>query len=323
MLNQAPETSLGMEDHSKFHQIGQGAGFGRLLQIWNLLEKIQPDLVFMKLMGEPSAVASQWCRYRHRGFIYRAANKRDLDLAAGSRRYGWRQSFCFRLTCHDKMLIIAQTREQLEVYRNRFGNTRVRQIRNYYYNNNQDIELPTFDKRNGVLWVGHISEVKRPQLVLELARRLPDIPFTVIANSGSGTFVNKWESEKNSVPNISYIKGMSLQDTERQFLSARLHLNTSRSEGFPNTFLQAIYAGVPLVTTGIDPDGLIDQNGLGFRSANLDVLSKWLAETYAERRSWEALANQVTLFSKNEMQMGRYIDFYERALQKAVDLAMD
>ncbi len=319
LLHEAPAAADDTRTTRHLHAVGTAGAPVMWRRIWKALDVIQPDLVLMKLMGEPSAVVAQWCRSRHRAFIYRAANKRDADLAAGSRDYGWRQSLCFKLTCHDRMLIIAQTKEQESIYARRFNDSRVRYIRNYFHHQKQH-RLP-FQARRGILWVGHLTDVKRPELVIELARRLPEIPFTVIASTTDRSDLAAREQALQAHANVRYLKNVSFGETGGHFRDARIHLNTSRSEGFPNTFLQAIQAGLPLATTGLDPDDLIEEHGLGFRSQDLDDLASWLRTCHEEAESWNQLSTRVLRFHDAQLSRTRYQDFYQMAMADALRLA--
>ncbi len=53
------------------------------------------------------------------------------------------------------------------------------------------------------------------------------------------------------------------------FSRAKIFLNTSQIEGFPNTFLQAWVRSVPVVTF-FDPDSLVKQRQLGRTAADFD-----------------------------------------------------
>jgi glycosyltransferase involved in cell wall biosynthesis len=115
-----------------------------------------------------------------------------------------------------------------------------------------------------ILWVGKADErIKRPSLVLALARRLPDQPFVVILNKTIAETYSRCLEEARSLPNITLIERVSFKEIERYFASARLFVSTSVFEGFPNTFLQAAKYGVPIVSTDVDPGGMLTQHGCG------------------------------------------------------------
>jgi glycosyltransferase involved in cell wall biosynthesis len=63
-------------------------------------------------------------------------------------------------------------------------------------------------------------------------------------------------------PNLTFHGRRSYWDVNTMYARARLLINTSEVEGFPNAYLQAWIRGVPVVSY-IDPDGVIARNGLG------------------------------------------------------------
>src|SRR5205807_8919507 len=68
--------------------------------------------------------------------------------------------------------------------------------------------------------------------------------------------------EASRRPNLGFHGRLSYHDTNALYARARLLVNTSEVEGFPNTYLQAWINGVP-VSSYLDPDGVIGRNGLG------------------------------------------------------------
>lgn len=114
-----------------------------------------------------------------------------------------------------------------------------------------------------VLWAGNTSRNKRPGVVVELARLMPDVVFAMAMNCSSTKDFERWRGLAAGVPNLRFLGQVAPAEMEERFGRTRLFLNTSAREGFPNTFLQAWMNGVPVVSLGIDPDLVLSRHGLG------------------------------------------------------------
>ena len=128
------------------------------------------------------------------------------------------------------------------------------------------------DGRMNVLWVGRISKEKRPDWVQELAKRLPDVDFTIVGgpNRDSG-YSQGVLSNEAVLPNVSFVGRIAHEDMGPYYARADVLICTSVYEGFPNVFLEAWSTGTPVVTT-CDPDGLIQGEGLGYSAVDLGGL---------------------------------------------------
>ncbi len=128
-------------------------------------------------------------------------------------------------------------------------------------------------RKRGLLWVGNLTPVKRPMLFLRLVERM-GVSATMIgvpAHDYPG-LAREVEEHASRLANLQFIKGVPYSSIHRYFLSHRILVNTSEWEGFPNTFLQAWGSGIPVVSLGVDPDGVIVRRGCGFVARNLDEM---------------------------------------------------
>ena len=121
------------------------------------------------------------------------------------------------------------------------------------------------DAREFVLWVGRSDTFhKRPQLLLDVARRCPDMQFLMILNkTNAGVFDTIQRQRPGNVTIIERVKHHEIWEFYRR---ARVFVSTSAYEGFPNTFLQAAVSGVPVVSLSVDPDGMLAAHHCGICS---------------------------------------------------------
>lgn len=284
----------------------------RRVALWRRLSRLNPDLCFSKNVTEHTAIVGLWCRLYRKRFVYRAANQRDIDLAQGGHRHGWRQSLYHVLTMAGATRIVAQTAAQEQAFQRRFGVDRVSLIPNFI-DGAQRADLP-FRERARILWVGHLTAVKGPERVLELAARLPDLPFRMIATAADTPFSRSLRARIPSRPNVELVENVPYPEMQGHFDRARVLLNTSRSEGFPNAFLQAMRAGLPLATSGLDPGGLIEA-GLGVAEADPERLAAALGRLHDDEQAWRAfhdvVARHFNLHHSQDMYARRYREVLE------------
>lgn len=195
------------------------------------------------------------------------ASDSDLDedyaeTARGFNRYGASQSGCWYALTHANAVVV-QTELQQKFLAERFGREGVL-LRN-------PLPLPPpgmrFDclDRNTALWIGRTdNHHKRPKLCLDLARQLPEIQFTMVVNAPSPRQFR--ELEQIAPANVRLIERVEPSRMWELLANSRLFVSTSSSafEGFPNVFLQAAVARVPVVSLEVDPDGLFSKIGGGF-----------------------------------------------------------
>src|SRR5262245_33277204 len=118
-----------------------------------------------------------------------------------------------------------------------------------------------------VAWVGMLRQPKRPDLLIEVAQRSPQVKYIVCGGatthrSPSG-FSQRLIEQFRALPNIEFRGQVAPEEAERVIAEAAALLCTSDQEGFPNTFLQAWSYGTPVVTLQIDPDSIIKRLELG------------------------------------------------------------
>ena len=135
---------------------------------------------------------------------------------------------------------------------------------------NQDIADTVVEKFD-VLWVGNSLPKKRFEVVIALAKLMPELIFAIAMNrADKGRYLLAQEQSK-PLSNVIFLGQTSPDKMETNFSKAKLYLNTSTQEGFPNTFLQAWQVGVPVISLSVDPDNIIIDNQLGMlASENFD-----------------------------------------------------
>ena len=194
-----------------------------------------------------AGVIAAFCRRHRRRSVYAAAS--DVDFlpekqAVRFRRDRWMFEYGVR---HADAIIVQNAFQQESCFENYGRRTTV--IPSAY----APPPGATADENGSVLWVGTIRDYKQPELLLEIARRLPQHRFVMVGGAGGWRaqdvrYFEGVKREARALRNVEFAGFVPYAGVEAYFNRARVFVNTSRFEGFPNTFLQAWARGVPTVS---------------------------------------------------------------------------
>ncbi|HEY1283619.1 MAG TPA: glycosyltransferase family 4 protein [Steroidobacteraceae bacterium] len=271
--------------------------------LWSALKRANADVYYTSCAGALIAQVAMFTRSHSRKVVFRIASASDCDPRTLLIRY-WRDKQLYRYGLRRADLVLAQTEEQRQAMRRNFqrDSTVVAPLLD------QHGQRRDFSERDiDVLWVGNIRSLKRPDRVLELARRLRNARVHIVGGPYGG-FESLFESvrrEAAELPNVQFHGRVPYAQVQSLYERARLLVGTSEIEGFPNTYLQAWAHGAPVVAF-LDPDRLIAHHDLGTVVSSVDELQSAVAALLDDPLHWQRASERCR----------RYIDarFEESAM---------
>lgn len=149
---------------------------------------------------------------------------------------------------------------------------------------------------NTILWVGRIVKEKRPDLFVNLAKRIPKANFHMIGEANvTSDYSKDIVSQAREVSNLHLHGRIERQKLSEFYSKATLLCCTSDVEGFPTTFLESWGHGLPVITT-FDPDEIISRNKLGFVADNFDSLTYTINSILKNTSSLDKIVSNVVQF---------------------------
>lgn len=163
-----------------------------------------------------------------------------------------------------------------------------------------------------VLWAGTLGHQKRPQLFGDLARRFEDEPIRFVLAGGHADAAYRERVVAALPKNVEWLGPIPFEETLAWFDRAAVLVNTSppEGEGFPNTFIQAWLRGVPVLTMGVDPDGLIREHDLGDVARTVDELAAHLSDLLKDPLGYSRIAENVSAFARERFTVERVADCF-------------
>lgn len=178
--------------------------------------------------------------------------------------------------------------------------------------------FPFSDRRGGddrkyVLWVGSSYALKRPEIFLELARCFPNERFVLVLQKHDENIFSTIRRKATSLDNLLFVPGVPFHKVDRFFQDAKVFVNSSVYEGFPNTFVQAAIHGVPVVSLNVDPDGIFERERIGVVCHdNMDMLKTELLVLLENKERWREFSNNARSFALQKFDISKNIEEFKK-----------
>ena len=167
-----------------------------------------------------------------------------------------------------------------------------------------------------VLWVGRLSEEKRPEWLIRLAADLPECRFEVVGHCNvESKYGLSLRRQIESLPNVRWHGYVAHARMSALYRQARLLLCTSEYAGFPNVFLEAWSSG-KAVLTSVDPDDVVRTFQLGQVATDYPAMRQHLAELDSRPGIWEAAGRRGREYVRDYHSTAVAVDALEGVLRR-------
>lgn len=282
----------------------------RWTKLQSALQRSGADVYYTSCAGAELGQVALWARRHRKKVVFRIASDSDCDPRALLVRY-WRDRQLYRWGLTRADLVLAQTPSQQRALSRNFG----RQSRVVGLAVEPAGQRRPFHERDiDALWVANVRALKRPLLFLEAAARLPGLSFHLIGGrlAGAETLYEEVRSRAQSLLNVTFHGFVPQHRIGEFFERARLHVSTSETEGFPNTFLQAWSRGTPVITF-LDPDGIVSAHRMGAAVCDSEELQAAIARLAREAAAWQAASASATRYFDEQQNESRIMSTYMEA----------
>lgn len=271
-----------------------GRVIGTMLQLPSLylaLRRLRPQVIYQRCLMPYTGLCAFYCRTRGVRFVFHVASDGDVRrprhrrLSPGvlfhalSRRiseYGLRRADA----------IVVQTEDQARILMEEYGLRAALVLPNFHPPAAHRSEVGS-RPRLRIVWVANLKPIKNPEMYVEVAEAFADHErspeFVIIGRPGDPERYRALHERIDRLPNMRYLGELSVDQVNDEIAASDLLVNTSFTEGFPNTFIQAWLRGVPVVSWRVDPDACLSRGGAGVLAGSVAEMAARIAELDADR----------------------------------------
>lgn len=303
--------------------------FKRMRNLYSLLRKIDADIYYQMMLNDFTPIAAYLAKRNKKKFVWACSSldeccKDSCRSELRSNRANWFKKALFwpEAIVKDKLRnygrskadrIVVQAEYQRRLIREKLG------LESVVIKSAHPLPVKSYEKDipPTILSLGGIRREKQFELFIDLARRCQDLDgkFVIAGWPIDEKYLEELLYRMKNITNVKYLGRLGFGEDNEIVGRASILVNTSKYEGFPNTFIQAWMRETPVVSLNVDPDGIIEKNRLGFYSKTWDRLIEQVRFLIKDKETREKMGENARRYAVREFNIENKIEEYEQLLQ--------
>jgi glycosyltransferase involved in cell wall biosynthesis len=153
------------------------------------------------------------------------------------------------------------------------------------------------EKDIDLLWVARCQPIKRPGLFLDLVERLRGVRCEMVCPREDAALWETVAARAQTLRNLTFRERVPYHEVQDVYDRARVFVNTSTREGWPNSFIQAGLGRAALLSLDVNPDDLFARYGLGcFAHGDVEEMVDCARRVLAETEQLSAMQDECARF---------------------------
>ena len=280
------------------------------INLWFILKKINFDICIQRSAGIETGLMALFCKINNKKFVYMIANDQDISLNRpkylGDSFFQKIRWILFKMGLKRSELVFCQNIYQKENLLKNYNKESILRNNAHFLTNFTDNIIAKKD----ILWVGRADRgFKQPELFLELAKKLENYNFVMICQSSSDLdYFNEIKRNVVDIKNLKFIEHVPFKEIEEYYKKALILVNTSISEGFPNTFIEAFKNGAIVFSLNVNPNNILS-NDMGFCfEGDLNIMTESIEHFMKNKENLLSVSRKAFEYVKDNHDIKKIID---------------
>lgn len=284
--------------------------YPRLVQIWSALKRADADIYYTRTASMIVGIVAMFGKIYNKKTIFAAAD--NLDFSRSNSRIRLRRDrWIYNYGVRNSSTILAQNERQQELCERTFH--RMASIIPNCYTMPGGRPSKT---RNTVLWVSTIRSMKRPDRLIEIASQLPNRKFVMVGGPDryESALFESIKKRAETHANIEFAGFVPYSQIGQYFDDAHILVNTSESEGFPNTFLQSWARAIPTISF-VDCGAHLGNERIGYLVNSVPEVVELIENLFADDKEYLRAGKSSYEYCKDNHSTESVINKYKELIE--------